>query len=278
MKSPELKRRSYRPVTALRRGLAVLAEIGQQGAEVATLARSTGINRTTIYRILATLECEGYVSRSLSTHHYRLAPKVRRLSDGFTDALWITQIAAPALMQLLRDTAWPGSLATFDGRHMVFRESTHRFSSFFVHKPMVGREIPLSTALGQAYLAFSAKSVYRPLLPAFASDWEASGFGPIGIAEAERLLVKVRTRGYATAIGSLEPSVAAVAMPIVRGGQVLACMNVVMTPDVFHSPRLLRPIREKLARALHAIEQKIEMEWPQPRLTRNRSTPQGPER
>lgn len=240
----------------------MLAAIGQQGAVVGALSKRTGINRTTVYRILTTLEAEGYLTRSLSTHHYRLSPKVRSLSDGFTDALWVTQIAAPALMQLLRDTAWPGSLATFDGRHMVMRESTHRFSSFFVHKPMVGRETPLSTSLGQVYLAFSAKSVRRPLLAAFASDWEASGFGLISVSEAEHILTKVRAKGYAIAVGSLEPSVAAVAMPIKRGGQVLACLNVVTTPEVMASPKLSKDIRDHLTRAVDSIEQRLGMEWP----------------
>jgi IclR family mhp operon transcriptional activator len=257
----DTQKRSYRAVTALRRGLAVLAAIGQQGAAVAPLSKRTGINRTTLYRILSTLEEEGYLTRSLSTHHYRLSPKVRLLSDGFTDALWVTQIAAPALMQLLRDTAWPGSLATFNGRHMVFRESTHRFSSFFVHKPMIGREIPLSTSLGQVYLAFSAKSVRRPLLGAFASDWEASGFGLISVSEAEQILAKIRVKGYATAVGSLEPSVAAVAMPIRRGGQVLACLNVVTPPGVMEAPKLFKGIREHLAYAVSSIEKRLGEEW-----------------
>jgi IclR family mhp operon transcriptional activator len=263
VKSPvSRKRQAYKTITSLQRGLKVLVEIGQQGADVASLTKRTGINRTTIYRILATLEQEGYLTRSPSNHRHRLSPKVRLLSDGFTDALWITQIAAPVMIQLLHDTAWPGSVATFNGRYMVFRESTHRFSSFFVHKPLIGREIPLSSSLGQVYLAFSDKSVRKPLLPAFTLDWESSGFSPITLGEAEQLLLKVRARGYATATGSFEPSVAAVAMPLVNRGQVLACANVVTTPEVMSTPELFRSIRARLAEAIRAIERRIDLEWP----------------
>lgn len=253
---------SHKPIGALSRGLAVLAEIGQHGADVAAIAKQTGINRTTVYRILATLEHDGYLKRSPTTHQFYLSPSVRRLSDGFTDALWITQTAAPALKLLMRETGWPGSLATFDGRHMVLRESTHRFNAFFIHKPMIGREIPLSAASGQAFLAFSAEAVRKPMLSDFCADWEANGYGRLNIQEADRLLKKVRAKGFATAIGALEPGVAAVAMPIVFGGQVLACVNVVMTPEVFHSTTLFKPIQSSLAQTILEIERKINHDWP----------------
>jgi IclR family mhp operon transcriptional activator len=261
--SPTARRcQAYTAIASLRKGLKVLADIGQHGANVASIARHTGINRTTIYRILATLEQDGYLNCSPTNHQFRPSPKVRLLSDGFTDVLWIAQIAAPVLMRLLHDTAWPGNLATFNGRYMVFRESTHRFSSFFVHKPMIGREIPLSTALGQAYLAFSGASVRKPLLPAFAADWKANGFGAIVPADAEQLLVKVRAKGYATAVSSLEPNVAAVAMPILSRGQVLACVNVVMTPEALSTPAVLKSIRSQLAEAIRTIERRIDGELP----------------
>ena len=231
--------------------------MSREGASVAELAELTHINRTTLYRILATLERDGYLTRTLTTHDYRLTPKVRRLSDGYTDSLWITQVATPTLVQLLRDTAWPGSLATFDGRHMVLRESTHRFSSFFVHRPTVGCAMPLSTSLGQAFLAFSSPSIRRPLLVHFISDWKASGYGTLSTAAAEAFLARVRSRGYATAVDSIQRGVAAIASPIVFHDQVLACINVTTTPEVFRTAKLLAPIKEALGAAIHNVEKKL---------------------
>jgi IclR family transcriptional regulator, mhp operon transcriptional activator len=258
MNAPKAKsRQTYKPIAALSRGLAVLYSMAREGASVADLAKRTNINRTTLYRILATLERDGYLTRTLTTHHYRLAAKIRRLSDGYTDSLWITQVAAPVLLQLLRDTAWPGSLATFDGRHMVLRETTHRFSSFFMHQPMVGCAMPLSTSLGQAFLAFSSRSIRRPVLKHFISDWRASGYGTLSHAAAETLLARVTSTGYATAINSIQPGVAAIARPIVLHDQVLACINVTMTPEVFRTAKLFAPIKEALEVAIQNVERTL---------------------
>lgn len=249
-------------VQSLSRGLLVLAAIGRYGADPARLARETGVNRATVYRILLTLEIDGYLVRSPSDHRYRLTPLVRHLSDGFTDSLWITHIALPRLMRLLQETSWPGSIATFDGRYMVFRESSHRFSSFLVHRPMIGRRIPMSTSLGQAYLAFCEETVRAPLLSALSEDWVASGYGKRRPAQLDAMLTKVRADGYATAIDALEPGVAAIARPVMRGTQVLACINVAMPPEVLATPGLLSPIRSKLGEAVADIERELAVALP----------------
>lgn len=233
-------------------------EIGQSRMSVAELAKRTGLNRTTVYRILSTLEADGFLIRSPSNHEYRLSSKVRLLSDGYTDPFWITQLAAPILMKLLRDTSWPGSLASFDGRNMVIRETTHRFSSFFIHKPMIGQKMPMSSALGQAFLAFSGNSVRQPLLNIFIDDWVSSDFGHIDTAKAKIHLAKVKKDGFAIAFGSAVPDVGAIAMPIMRNGQVLACMNIVMSSEAFHASQILNSIRKNLRHAVSALEADIQ--------------------
>ena len=79
----------YSHVQALSRGLALLHALNQaeQGwASIAELSAHTGLHRTTVRRLLETLQADGYVRRSASDDSYRLNLKVRQLSDGFTDA------------------------------------------------------------------------------------------------------------------------------------------------------------------------------------------------
>lgn len=261
----EVQRREKRrmaPIAALERGLDVLLCVGCYGADPVVLAKATGINRTTVYRILLTLEHAGFLARSPSDHRYRLTQKVRLLSDGFTDALWIGQIAMPALFELLRETSWPGNIATFDGRHMVFRESTHRFGAYLVHRPMIGRAIPLSTAMGQAFLAFSSEALRRSMLDAFIQDWVGCGFGALDRSAAERQLEQVRRQGFAVAVGALDPQVGALAMPVVRHGQVLACINVAAPPRVIETPALCDVLRDGLRKAATQITAELDRSPP----------------
>ncbi len=61
------------------------------------LAELSGLHRTTVRRLLETLQEEGYVRRSPSDDSFRLTIKVRQLSEGFRDEQWISALAAPLL-------------------------------------------------------------------------------------------------------------------------------------------------------------------------------------
>ncbi|MDP1165894.1 helix-turn-helix domain-containing protein, partial [Klebsiella pneumoniae] len=77
------------------------------GARITELAQQTGLHRTTVRRLLETLQHEGYVRRSESDDSYLLTLKVRELSEGFRDEQWVSQCAAPLLGELMQQVVWP---------------------------------------------------------------------------------------------------------------------------------------------------------------------------
>ena len=81
----------YKTVRGLTRGLMLLNMLNRLdgGASVGLLAELSGLHRTTVRRLLETLQDEGYVRRSLSDDSFRLTIKVRQLSEGFRDEQWI---------------------------------------------------------------------------------------------------------------------------------------------------------------------------------------------
>ena len=136
----------YPHVQSLSRGLALLHAINRSAngwASIADLSASTGLHRTTVRRLLETLQSEGYVRRSASDDSYRLNLKVRQLSDGFTDDEWISEVANPVLGELLQTLVWPSDLSTIDGDCMLVRETTHRFSPLSFHRAMIRQRMPL---------------------------------------------------------------------------------------------------------------------------------------
>ena len=123
---------SYRHVQGLSRGLAILHAINLSAngwASIAELSATTGLHRTTVRRLLETLQAEGYVRRSVSDDSYRLNQKIRQLSDGFTDDEWISEVANPVLGELLQKVVWPSDLCTIDGDCMLVRTSRPRSRS-----------------------------------------------------------------------------------------------------------------------------------------------------
>jgi IclR family mhp operon transcriptional activator len=68
----------HRNVRALSRGLAVIGELNASGpSNVLQLARRTGLNRTTCYRLLDTLRQDGYVTLDETNALFSLTPRGR---------------------------------------------------------------------------------------------------------------------------------------------------------------------------------------------------------
>jgi IclR family mhp operon transcriptional activator len=246
----------YKRVEGLSRGLAVLRALNRAMSGQATagqLSQQTGLHRTTVRRLLETLLSEGYVRRSSSDDSYRLALKVRELSEGFTDDEWIAEIANPALGELLRKVVWPSDLATLDGDALVVRESTHRFSPLSVHRNLVGRRMPLLyTALGRAYLAFCGDDERELLLRLLIAKNDEQARLARDTRFVKALVEKVRADGVATNDGEWkeESHIAAIALPICHADRILGSLNVVYLKRAM-------TIKDAIARYLPALRATI---------------------
>lgn len=224
---------SYRHVQGLSRGLAILHAINRAPAGWATIAElssATGIHRTTVRRMLETLQAEGYVRRSASDDSYRLNQKIRQLSDGFTDDEWISEVANPALGELLQKLVWPSDLCTLDGDSMLVRETTHRFSPLSFHRAMIRQRLPLLfTSAGRAYLAYCGEEERRQLLQLLAAGNDEQAAFARSPKLVDNMLENVRQRGYAINDGewNQQTKIGAIALPVRHHERILATINVV---------------------------------------------------
>lgn len=251
---------TYRNVQGLSRGLSILRAISQSAngwASIADLSAITGLHRTTVRRMLETLEAEGYVRRSASDDSYRLNQKVRQLSDGFTDDEWISEIANPILGELLQKVVWPSDLATLDGDCMLVRETTHRFSPLSFHRAMIRQRMPiLFTAAGRAYLAYCSDEERRQILQLLvAGNDEQASFVRNRVLVGQ-MLDKVRRQGYATNEGewNQQTKVAALALPVRHKEHVLATINIVFLKKAISIDEAAESLLPHLRAAVEKIE------------------------
>lgn len=251
---------SYRNVQGLSRGLSILRTISLSAngwASIAELSAATGLHRTTVRRMLETLQAEGYVRRSASDDSYRLNQKVRQLSDGFTDDEWISEVANPILGELLQKVVWPSDLSTLDGDCMLVRETTHRFSPLSFHRAMIRQRMPiLFTSAGRAYLAYCSEEERQQILQLLvAGNDEQASFARNRVLVGQ-MLEKVRRQGYATNEGewSLQSKIAAIALPVRHKEHVLAAINVVFLKKAVG----IAEAAERLLPHLRAAVEKIE--------------------
>src|SRR5258708_19686490 len=92
----------HRSVRALSRGLALIGELNASGpSNVVQLAKRTGLNRTTCYRLLETLREDGYVTFDETNALIGLTPQVLTLSEAVSSPDLSSQPALPPMFSLL---------------------------------------------------------------------------------------------------------------------------------------------------------------------------------
>lgn len=233
----------YKKSQSLSRGLAILqalASVPNGSAFISEISQFTGIHRTTIKRLLQTLIEEGFVSKSESDNSYRLGYQVRQLNEGFRDDDWVTDIAIPAMKELVEHTLWPSDLCTLSGSHVVIRETTHRLSSLSFHRGMIGRRLPLlTTAAGRAYFCFCSEKERQQLLSIIQAESSPQAMLACNPAFIHQLVEKIQAQGYADNSGDWdkETHASAIAIPIFHHGKVLSTINIIflkkiLTPEI----------------------------------------------
>lgn len=250
---------NYKTVRGLTRGLAILNALNRElvGATPSRLSELTGIHRTTVRRLLETLQSEGYVRRSPSDETYRLTLRVRELSEGFRDEHWISAVAAPLLGELLNEVLWPTDLGTLDVDAMVIRETTHRFSRLSFHRSMVGRRLPIfETAMGLAYIAFCPEREQKELIALLARRDDREGEIARDPQRVDNLILRTRRKGFGENFmnWNQEERIASIAIPIRSGDEVLACLNLVYIAEAMS----IDEAAHKYLPAMNKVRDKIE--------------------
>ena len=259
------KETEYKSVRGLVRGLAVLNTMSHANgaASINEISSSTGLHRTTVRRLLETLQQEGYIKRHASEDSlYQLTLKVRELSEGFRDEQWISAQAVSVLGTLLQKVHWPTDLCTPDGDAMLVRETTHKFSRLSFNQAMVGRRLPmLSTSVGRAYLSFCREEEREAVLDLLRAREDEEGALARDDTYIRRLVEHTRKAGYGEnyAHWQSEKRIAAIALPLFKGDQVMACLSLVY---VAKAMAIQDAAKRYLPMLRDAVEQ-IETSWHQ---------------
>jgi len=225
----------------VQRAVAILNELAGAGSELGTneVARRTGINVSTISRILATLASGGLVEHVAATGRYRLGLGILRLANAVPERLDIRSLARPHLAELASRTRETATLSV-PGEHEAVTLD-------FVQSPLsvrsvaeVGRTSAAhATAVGKVFLAHGG-TLPDGSLPVFTERTIADP------AVLEMEVARARERGWAQAIGEREEDLNAVAAPVLTAaGQLVAILGV-QGPAVRFSPRAMRSAAELL--------------------------------
>lgn len=202
-------------VPGLERGLRILGEFSRREPVLTApeIARRLGVPRSTVFRLLVTLENMGFVERTDDGRAHRLGVAVLRLGFEYLASLSINELGRPILERMRDDTGFAASLVVRDGRDIVYIQRAASASPF-ASSVNVGTRLPAhATVLGHVLLGDLSLAQMRALYP----EARLEGSSPNTPANADalfELVQQTRTRGHVLAEGFFEPHISTVAAPV----------------------------------------------------------------
>jgi IclR family KDG regulon transcriptional repressor len=185
------------PIGVVTRVLRILEALhgAPAGLYLKDVAKLTGINKATAYRILAHLESEGYLFRG-NAGAYFIGPKLVRLASATNHQAVLRESSRPILHQLWQATGETINLAVPDGSEVLYLdviESPHSFR-LVSH---AGMRRPMNcTALGKAVMAHLPAREREKLLSVLPVKGHTLGRAARA-AQLRKELTRVCQQGYA---------------------------------------------------------------------------------
>ena len=214
-------------VPGLERGLRMLCEFSRREPSLTApeLARRLGVPRSTVFRLLVTLENMGFIERTADGRAHRLGLAVLRLGFEYLASLGIIELGRPILERLRDDCGYAASLVVRDGRDIVYLQRAASRSPFAT-SVTVGTRLPAhATVLGHVLLGDLALSELRGLYPESRLE-ESSADTPHDVNALFEHVQQTRQRGYQLAEGFFEPHISTVAAPVFgENGHVVAALG-----------------------------------------------------
>ena len=152
---------AVRHIAAVERAVAVLDVLAGGEVELGTneMARLTGINASTVSRLLATLAHAGYVEHVPQSGRYRLGLRLLELGNTVLARLDLREVAHPHLQALAAETGETVTLSAPGEGHAVtvdFVQSASVVQSVArLGRPSIGH----ATAAGKIVLAFAESNL-----------------------------------------------------------------------------------------------------------------------
>lgn len=243
---------AVRQVEAVQRAIAVLDVLGEAGGELGTneIARRTGINVSSVSRLLATLAEGGLAQHIPATGRYRLGIRILQLARTVRESLDIRDIARPYLVELSELTGETATLS-LPGQHEVLTIDFVQSEASVRSVAAIGRNsVAHATAAGKVFLAWGGKLPGAGLV-AFTDKTVTDP------AELDREVGQVRERGWASAAGEREPQLNGVAVPILDSGRLIAILGI-QGPAARFSSKPMRRAVDLLAERAALIESVVQ--------------------
>lgn len=196
------------------------------GLGVGEISRRVGLPKSTVFRLLTTMESRGFITQDVDTNLYQLGLELIPLANSVYIYNDLRQVARPYLQNLVDTLEETTLLSVLVDGEIINLDQVEFTGRLVVRAGRAGHRTPFhATSAGKAIAAFLSESELDILL---ASPLQA--YTPATITDAEMFrskLARVRTRGYATSFEEYEEGLHAISANIRNHrGKVVACLSI----------------------------------------------------
>ncbi|WP_429884374.1 IclR family transcriptional regulator [Geoalkalibacter halelectricus] len=152
---PAREKESY-SIRSVDNALALLEALSEEDEELSLsrLSERMGLNKASVFRLLATFERRGYVERRQGSRDYQLGPSAYEIGQKLLSRMGLLRKARPVMEKLVRECDEAAYLVVRRSDDALFLDMVDNLQQVKVVS-LVGRRLPLeSCAAGKIFLAF----------------------------------------------------------------------------------------------------------------------------
>ncbi|WP_054634624.1 IclR family transcriptional regulator [Pantoea stewartii] len=145
---------------SLFRGLRLIELLSNfpNGCPLAHLAELSGMNKSTVHRLLQGLHSSGYVTQAPSPGSYRLTTKFISVGQKALSSLNIIHVAGPHLEKLNLDVGETVNFSSREDDHVVLINKLEPTTGMMRTRAYIGQHMPLyCSAMGKIFLAWGSE-------------------------------------------------------------------------------------------------------------------------
>lgn len=232
--------------------LQVLARLGSAG--VTEIATELSVHKSTVFRLLATLESRGLVEQTAARGRYQIAFGVAQLAAGATQKQDLSTTGRQTCQELAAAVGDTVNIAVQDGDAVVSVEQVLGAAAVSAVN-WVGQRAPIhATSAGKVFLAFMSDEERAAVLTGRLKAHTEHTVTDRRMLEKQ--LAEVREHGYSFTSEEHEIGLAAVAAPIRGLNDELIAAVTVSGPTFRINPSTIPAIAEQVIAAADAISER----------------------
>lgn len=241
-------------VQSVERAMLILDKLSgyKEGAGISKISKETGLHKSTVHRLLATLVQCGYAEKTLENDNYKLGIKILHLASNVLDRMDVRTISRPYIIKLADLTGEVVHLTILEGDRAMYIdkfESTNMNLGIKMNS-QIGKTMPLyCTAAGKVLLSKTDENIIRQLV----KDEDIHRFTDNTLKSCDEFIEEVKKaaeNGYAVDDMEYEDGIKCVAAPIFnKEGNVTAAISISSLTVRMKDERISKIVKDILSTA-----------------------------